>query len=73
MIKKNKHFPYAKTKAQTSFVVIAKLISPFNSTLPLLSKLKNFQPLAIFCACTAQFVLDVLKSHIVGFLMTWLN
>ena len=46
---------------------------PLYSTLPLLSKLKNFQPLAIFCACTAGFVLDVLKSHIVGFLMAWLN
>ena len=27
-----------------------------DSTIPLLSKLKKFKPLAIFCACTAQFV-----------------
>ena len=35
----------------------------------LLSKFRNFKPLAIFCACTAWFVLNLLKNHIVGFLM----
>ena len=29
----------------------------------------NFQPLAIFCACTAKFVSDLLENHDVGFLM----
>ena len=35
------------------------------STFSLLSKSKT---LAIFCACTAQSVLDLFKNHIVGFL-----
>ena len=29
-----------------------------DSTIPLLSKLRNFKPLAIFCSCTAWFVSD---------------
>ena len=37
-----------------------------DNTFPLLSK-SNFQPLAIFCACTAWFVLDLFKNHIVDF------
>ena len=32
--------------------------------------IQNFKPLAIFCACTALFVLDLFRNHIVGFLMT---
>ena len=39
-----------------------------DSTIPLLSKIQNFQPLAIFSACTAQFVSDLFGNHIVGFL-----
>ena len=26
----------------------------------------------MFCACTAWFVLDLFRNHIVGFLVTWL-
>ena len=40
-----------------------------DSTIPFL--IQNFQPLAIFFACTAWFVLDLFGNHIVGFLMTW--
>ena len=29
----------------------------------------SLSPLAIFCACTAQFVSDLFGNHIVGFLM----
>ena len=29
---------------------------------------QNFQPLAIFCVCTARFVSDLFGNHIVGFL-----
>ena len=43
-----------------------------DSKIPLLSKSKNFQPLATLCACTAQFVSDLFGYHIVGFLITWL-
>ena len=35
-----------------------------DSTMPVL-----FQPLAIFCACTARCVSDLFSNHIVGFLM----
>ena len=38
-------------------------------TIPRLSKSKNFQLLAIFCACTAQFVSDLFVNLNVGFLM----
>ena len=38
-----------------------------DSTIPFL--IQNFQPLAIFFACTAWFVLDLFGNHIVGFLM----
>ena len=40
-----------------------------DSTIPLLrSKIQNFQPLTIFCACTARFVSDLVGTQIVGFL-----
>ena len=39
---------------------------------PLFSKPKNFKPLAIFIACTDQFVSDLVGNHIVGFLRMWL-
>ena len=40
-----------------------------DSPIPHLSKSKNFQSVATFCACTAQFVSDVFGNHIVGFLI----
>ena len=39
-----------------------------DSTIPLLSKPRNFKPLAIFCDCTARFLSDMVKNHNVGFL-----
>ena len=39
-----------------------------DSTIPLLPKSKNFQPLAIFSGCTAWFTSDLVKIQIVGFL-----
>ena len=33
-----------------------------DSTIPLLSKSENFQPLAIFCSCTAWFVSDLVGN-----------
>ena len=33
-----------------------------DSTIPLLSKSKNFQPLTIFCDCTGQFVSDLVGT-----------
>ena len=59
---KDRFFPYAKTKAQTSFALTAKLIRAFVFTTPIVQFLyliQNFQPLAIFCACTARFVSDL--------------
>ena len=54
---------YAKTKAQISFAVTAKLISAFVLATWLVQFLyfitKNFHPLAIFCACAARFVSDL--------------
>ena len=32
------------------------------STIPLLSKSKNFKPLAILCGCTARFVSDLVGN-----------
>ena len=29
--------------------------------------IRNFKLLALFCACTGQFVSDLFKNHIVGF------
>ena len=65
-------------KLITSFVFATRIV-PFlyflnlnleeNFKFPLLSK-KIFQPLAIFCACTAWFVADLFGNNIVGFLMT---
>ena len=39
------------------------------STTPLLCKSKNFVLQAFFCVCRAQFVSDLFRNHIVGFLM----
>ena len=33
-----------------------------DSTIPLLSKIRNFKPLAIFCCCTARFVSDLVGN-----------
>ena len=33
-----------------------------DSTILLLSKIQNFQPLVIFCDCTAQFVSDLVRN-----------
>ena len=33
-----------------------------DSTIPLLPKSKNSKPLAIFCGCTARFVLDLVGN-----------
>ena len=46
-------FAYAKTKAQISFAVTAKLISALDNTII------NFKLLAICCSCTCQFVSDL--------------
>ena len=75
---KNQHFAFAKTKAQITFAVIAKLISAFVFTTHRLDNsftflIKNFRHLAISCACTARFVSDLFGNHIVGFLMTQLH
>ena len=43
-----------------------------NSSVPLLSKIQNFQPMASFYACTAWFILDLLRNHTVVFFMTLL-
>ena len=40
-----------------------------DSPIPHLSKSKNFQSVATFCACTARFVSDVFGNHIVDFLI----
>ena len=32
------------------------------STIPLLPKSENFKPVAIFCGCTAWFVLDLVRN-----------
>ena len=39
------------------------------STFPRLSKMQNCQPPSIFCDCTARFVLDLVRTQIVSFLM----
>ena len=33
-----------------------------DSTIPLLPKIRNFKPLAIFCGCTALFVSDLVGN-----------
>ena len=39
-----------------------------DSTISLLFKIQNFQPLTIFCDCTARFVSDLFETQIVGVL-----
>ena len=56
-----------------SFAVTVKLISTFVFARRIWQFIyfvnPNFQPIAIFCACTARFVSDLFGNHIVGFLM----
>ena len=71
-------FIYAKTKAQISFAVTAKLISAFVFVTRIvywiyIHYIQNFQSLAILCACTARFVSNLSGNNIVGFLMTRLK
>ena len=33
-----------------------------DSIIPLLSQIRNFKPLAIFCGCTTQFVMDLVGN-----------
>ena len=59
--KKKKLSAYAKTKAQISFAVAAKLISAFVFTTRIVQFLlylnaQNFKILALFCDCTGRFV-----------------
>ena len=61
--RENKYFAYAKTKAQISFAVAAKLISAFvfrytDSTIPLLS-ISKMSILFPSYDCTARFVSDL--------------
>ena len=62
----NQLFAYAKTKTQISYAVTAAdqhlCFRNINSTIPLHSKSENFQPLAIFCGCTAWFMSDLVKN-----------
>ena len=44
-----------------------------DSTIPLLSKIRNFKCLTIFCDCTARFVSDQVGNQNVGFLVTRLT
>ena len=68
----NQLFAYAKTKTQISFAVTAKLISAFVFATwivqYLTSFIQNFMPLAISSSCTAWFVSDLVRIHIIGFL-----
>ena len=63
--KKTPSFAYAKTKAQISFAVTAKLISAFVFAPRIVQFLYFLKPkfpgfnLAIFCACTVRFVSDL--------------
>ena len=50
--------------------VTAKLISAFVFATRIVQYLYNFKPLAISSGCTAWFVSDQVKIHIVGFLMS---
>ena len=59
--------PFCIAKGTLSLAVTAKLISAFCFHYKDSKVIKNFQPLTIFCACTAWFVLDLFKNHIVGF------
>ena len=69
----NQQSAYAKTKTQISFAVTAKLISAFVFATWIVQYLyflnPKFKLLAISSSCTAWFVSDLVRNHIVGFLM----
>ena len=44
-------------------VISAFCFCNIESTIPLLPKSQNFNPLAIFYGCTAQFVLDLVENQ----------
>ena len=52
------NFGYAKTKADISFAVTAKLNSTFVFATRIVQFLQNFKSLGFFCDCTGQFVSD---------------
>ena len=60
--RENLRFAYRKIKAQISCAVTKQLISVFVYALWILPKSKIFKPLAIFCSCTARFVLDLVGN-----------
>ena len=68
---KTKDLHMRKTKTQISFTVTADHLLCFrylDSAISLLPKYKIFLPLAISNSCTAWFVSDLVRIHIVGFL-----
>ena len=69
-------FAEAKTMAQISLTITAKLISAFVFATRIVQFLyfldPNFQPLAIFCACAARSESDLVGTPKTGFLMSWL-
>ena len=59
-----RHVTYSKTKVEIRFTVTAKLISAFGfATRILLFQFLN--------PCTARFVSNLFRKHIVGFPMMW--
>ena len=64
----NQQSAYAKTKTQISFAVTAKLISAFVFATWMVQSLYFLNPK--FRASIARFVSDLVRNHIVGFLMT---
>ena len=72
-VEENHQSAYAKTKAQISFAVNAKLNSAYvfaTWIIQFLSYLNpNFQASSLFCDCAAWFVSDLFGNHIVGFLV----
>ena len=64
-VMRNPHFAYGKTKAQISCAVTAKLISAFVFA----TQIVQFLYISSLCDCTARFMLDLVRTQIVGFLM----
>ena len=74
----NQCFAYVKTKTQVSVAIPLEAdqclcFCYLDSTIPLLPKSKIFKHLAISSGCTAWFVSDLIRIHIVGFLVLRLN
>ena len=63
-MKKKRIFAYAKTKVQLSFAVTAKMISAFVFATRIVQFLffLNRKVQALFCACTARFVSDLVGN-----------